>query len=385
MPMDGNVPVWHNFHMGFHQDVQVIEEIVQGRDPAFASVPVAARMGALETLHKSANIADKDSFLLAAMRVVALAGNGHSRVIPNLAIRVAPHRIILRDGRPALVVKGDPVPIVTVNGIATERLITAWAGLLAGTPTRRRMLSGIMMAWPAALRVAGADDDALRYDLEGGGRVVCAAQDLVDASSLFPVSDNGFLDPDIDDYALASDAMVAWHDGLWRIRIARLKDADTADFSAIVQTIQTRPDAGLIVDLRGNTGGDYTKAWALIDWLATDWRGARCAVLVNGYTFSAAIVVAVLLKHRLGARAQLFGSEVGDDLAFHAEGDTAQLKQSGGLFRYSSAWHDWQTGQPDATTPEYIAKEMVGIGSMDIAPIAEALQLQTARAFVQED
>ena len=121
----------------------------------------------------------------------------------------------------------------------------------------------------------------------------------------------------------------------------------------------------------------------MIDWLAEHWRGMRCAILVNGYTFSAAIVVAVLLVYSLGARVRLFGSDVGDTLAFYAEGDTATLQQSGGLLRYASGWHDWERGLVAATTPQIIARDMVGIGALDIVSVPEALQLPTAMAFAQ--
>ncbi|WP_223423769.1 S41 family peptidase [Tateyamaria pelophila] len=369
--------------MGFHQDAKIIEEIVQRRDPAFVSVHAGQQKEALRGLSASARDADKDAFLLAAMGVVAMAGNGHSRVIPNLAIDVVPHRIVMRDADPVMVVDGAAVPIISVNGSVPGPLFEAWRHLLAGSDTRQRMLSGIMMAWPAALRVAGVEGVTLHYALADGRNITCASDDRVEAASLYPVSDNGFLDPNHDDYALASGSMVQWQDGIWRIRIAGLKDVNSAEFLELAQRIQTRRDAGLVVDLRGNTGGDYTKARPLIDWLAKDWRGMHCAILVNGYTFSAAIVVAVLLVHRLGARVQLFGSDVGDTLAFYAEGDTAPLHQSGGLLRYASGWHDWQSGQADATTPQIIARDLVGIEALDIVSVPEASQLPTAMAFAQ--
>lgn len=379
--MDEDASGGQNATMGFQQDAIIVEEIVRTRDPAFAAVTESARADAIARLHVTARAPDAEDFLLAAMRLAALAGNGHSRVIPNLAVRVVPHRIVMRDGQAAIVVNGRAEPIVSVNGVEPETLIASWPTVLAGTPTRQRMLSGLMMAWPAALRVAGIDAATLTYDLACGRRIACGPDDRVGAPGLYPVSDNGFPDPEVDDYAVPSGGLVVWRDGFWHIRIAELKTVRANDFSALVSLIRTRADAGLVIDLRGNTGGDYTKALPLIYWLATQRDGARCAVLVNGYTFSAAIVVAVLLVHRLGARVRVFGSAVGDALTFHAEGDTAQLEQSGGLFRYASGWHDWATGRVDATTPAIIARDMVGIGALDIVPVPEALQMQAAQAF----
>lgn len=383
LSLDEGGAVGQGAAMGFQEDASIVEEIVRTSDPAFAAVHGETLEDAIQRMHVAACGSDAEDFLLAAMRLVALAGNGHSRVIPNLAISVVPYRIVLRDGRASMVVDGAAEPIVSVNGVETEHLFVKWQALLAGTRTRQRMLSGLMMAWPAALRAAGVEGNTLSYELQSGRQIVSAADDHVGASTLYPVSDNGFIDPDVDEYAVAAGAMAAWQDGFWHLRIAELKDVRAAEFSTLVKRVQTRPDAGMVIDLRGNTGGDYTKALPLIDWLATQWRGARCAVLVNGYTFSAAIVVAVLLVHHLGARVRLFGSDVGDALAFHAEGDTAQLPQSGGLFRYSSAWHDWENGIVDVTTPEIIAQDMVGIGALEIVPVSEVLQMETATMFAQ--
>ncbi|MEO0379356.1 MAG: hypothetical protein AAF252_03750 [Pseudomonadota bacterium] len=368
--------------MGFGRDIEVIESVVLGGDPAFDRVPRAVLDKALLRLRTQARQSGNDAFLLAAMEVVALAGNGHSRVIPNAAISVIPRRIVMRDGCPALVEGGRAHRILSVNGIETEQLFSAWQGFLAGNFTRQRVLSGIMMVWPAALQLAGAGQgEDVRYRLANGAERAFSTQDIVPALPFYPVSDTGALDPLRDDHGLPDGSVLAWRDGLWWWRIADLKRLEAGQVAHGVSQMSEQHGANVVVDLRGNPGGSFLNALPLIDWLRTDWRGTRCAVLVNAYTFSAAIVTAALLSQHLGTRARLFGSDMGDDLAFFAEGDTADLPESGAHLRHSTAWHDWEHGQAADNTPEESARHLVAAGPLRIEQFAHGDQEAAAMAF----
>lgn len=368
--------------MTFARDIEVIESVVLGSDPAFDHVARSRLDQALTGLKKRAEQAEKDAFLLAAMEVVALAGNGHSRVIPNAAILVEPRRIVIRDGQPSLVENGRAHRILTVNGAAPEDLFAAWTGLLAGNEARRRVLSGIMMAWPAALQWAGVECGAqVRYGIETGVARVFSTQDLVPALSLYPVGETGALYPLRDDHGLPDGAVLAWRSELWWWRIDDLKRREVAEIARGVSQMSEKKHANVVVDLRGNPGGSFLKAVPLIDWLRTQWRGTHCAVLVDHYTFSAAIVTAALLAHHLGPRARLFGSDMGDNLAFFAEGDTAELPDTGAHLRHSTAWHDWESGQAARNTPEEIAGLLVAAGPLRVTQTAGNGQEATALAF----
>ena len=87
-------------------------------------------------------------------------------------------------------------------------------------------------------------------------------------------------------------------------------------------------------------------------------------VLVDKFTFSAAIVFVAILKHRLGQKIIIIGEEMGDGLRFYAEGDLEKLPFSGAHVRYSSALHDWETGKPDDTTPATIARTLLPAGQV---------------------
>ena len=83
------------------------------------------------------------------------------------------------------------------------------------------------------------------------------------------------------------------------------------------------------------TGGQApaTDRSSLLDRLERDWRGPKAALLVDRFTFSAAIVCACLIPHRLSRPVQVFGEPMGDWLAFWAEGDRLHLPDSGAILR----------------------------------------------------
>ncbi|MEO0766937.1 MAG: hypothetical protein AAFY75_13050, partial [Pseudomonadota bacterium] len=360
------------------------ESVVRGGDPAFESVPGTTLDQALLGLNTCAQQADKDAFLMAAMQVVALAGNGHSRLIPNATISVVPRRIVMRDGQPSMVEDGRVHRILSVDGASYDQLLAAWSGLLAGNAARYRVLSGIMMAWPAALRWAGVGRGRdIRYLLGTGQERAFSTQDIVPALPLYPVAETGAVDPFEDDHGLAGGSVLELRSGVWWWRIADLKSLDVAQVTQGVSQMVAQPGANVVIDLRGNPGGSFLNAMPLIDWLRAQWRGARCAVLVDAYTFSAAIVTAALLAHHLGPRAQVFGGDMGDDLAFFAEGGTIVLQDTGAHLRHATARHDWDTGRVAPSTPPEIAAHLVAAGPLDVTQIKRANQAQTALAFVR--
>ncbi|MFL4471627.1 hypothetical protein ACERZ8_17750 [Tateyamaria armeniaca] len=366
--------------MNFADDIAVIETEVRGGDPAFDRVPMPEREAALNHLRCEAQHGDRDRFLLAGMGVVALAGNGHSRVMPNTAVSVIPQRIVMRDGHPALVEGTRATRILTVDGLPCAHVLAAWDPVLAGNVARRRVLSGLMLGWPAALRHAGCGTGPdIRYRLVTGAERRYSSKDDVPALPLYPFGETGALVPGVDDFGLPDGAVLAMRRGLWWWRIGDLAALDAADVVQGVAAMADDPTANVVVDLRGNPGGSFLKMLPLITWLRGHWKGGRCAVLVNEYTFSAAIVTAALLAHHVGAR--LFGADMGDDLAFHAEGGTADLPDSGAHLRHSTAWHDWATGHADKTTPDEIARHLIAAGPLHVKQVVRAMQEDAACAF----
>ncbi|MEX0308790.1 MAG: S41 family peptidase [Tateyamaria sp.] len=362
--------------MGFEQDAARITQVMTEQDPAFAAVSEDRKRATLDDLAAHAVANDRNAFLLAAMRAMALANNAHSRVIPNAAMSVLPLRIVLQDGK-FCVPDGDRFrAVAVVNGVAIRDVVSRLRPYLAGNATRQDILAGPMLAWPPALALAGVTGAQVDYTFEDGETLSRFAADGVPASSVFSQNETGA-------YAVGADPfpgpVVRLDAGCWHVRLADMKALSAKDIASVIEAMESEP-LGVIVDLRGNPGGSFLTAVPLVRCLKD--LGVRCAVLVDGYTFSAAIVVAVLVKGHLGARCRVIGSPVGDNLAFWAEGDLVDLPQSGARVRYSTAWHDWAEGRADATTPPEIAEHMIGIGTLDVAPVPLAQQVTVARDWV---
>ena len=77
--------------MGFPGDLKTIKSAL-AKDTAFAEFDPKDLDPPLRNLADPA--LDHDAFLLDAMALFARAGNGHSHVIPNAAVRIVPQRMI---------------------------------------------------------------------------------------------------------------------------------------------------------------------------------------------------------------------------------------------------------------------------------------------------
>jgi hypothetical protein len=378
--------------MAFARDVALIERIVAKGDPSFATVGAGALESAMRALRDAGRGRDKDAFLFAAMRLLALPGNGHTRLIPNDAVDVLPLRFVALGDAVYLTAAPPGLGrwldrrLVAVNGAPVEAVREAFQPCLAGTAQRRRAVGALLLAWPAALAHAGAgsrDGGVVYAFADDRGRVStasCADAPTARASSIYPVSEHGRLPADGGVATFLECREVGR--GRLLLRLPDFFDPTGRRLGPAIRRaaaeIADRPAFDLIVDVRGNPGGDFTATLPLLDALACGWRGERCFALVDKFTFSAALVFVLLLRHRLGRRVALVGEAMGDGTRFHAEGGTLRLPQSGAAVRWSSGLHDWETGVAGATTPPEVARWLVAAGPVTIdhavAPSARALR-----------
>ena len=340
----------------------MLEEVVRHRDLSFRACDPAAVEAALSAAR--AAVSDgAERFLLAAMRAMALPDNAHTRLIPQPAIRTLPLRFVA-SGADVWLTEAEgvdlplPARLLSVDGGRPEAVLRRAAPLLPGPPQRKAVVGALLFAWPAALRaldmpdrpvllLEGPDGDALRLDT--------APLPLVPAGRVYPLNEHSR------PQAAARSATGAHrHAGLWHLALRDFSVPDLPErLSALLDGIAEAPDLPLILDLRGNTGGDFLNTLAFLDRLEREWRGPAAALLIDRCTFSAAIVCACLVPHRLSRTVHLVGEPPGDRMTFWAEGGRLPLPGSGAILRHCDGWHDWQTGRATEDTPRNIAERMI--------------------------
>ena len=277
--------------------------------------------------------------------------------------------------------------LIAVNGTPLSQIEAAAGKFLAGTRQRKRVIGPILLAWPYALAHLGfsSKESSTEYRLKGkNGQITDLKVEnrlTVPASMLYPRNEHGKADP-----AWKPRTFVEIEDrqefGLSILLPSFFDPSESAlpkAISAAAERVRTCGNNKLLIDVRGNTGGDFLQTMPLIDAISEN-AGRQVVVLVDKFTFSAAIVFVAILKHRLGRRLKLVGEEMGDGLTFFAEGGLLDLPTSGAVVRYSSAFHDWENGTSDETTPAEIAQQMVPTGKLNLdlewieGPAAEVSQ-----------
>ena len=314
------------------------------------------------------------------MRLLALSENGHTRLIPNDAISGLPLRFVtvgtavrLLDAATGFAgaIGGQ---LISINGASMAAVEIAAEKFLAGTRQRKRVIGPILFAWPTALQRLGvySGGGTIEYRIRNeAGRIselILDTANAVPGTVFYPQNEHGKADA-----SWSPKSFLEIHDfgqpGLLLVLPSFFDPGEAALSHAVLEAvdlIRSRPKAPLLIDVRGNTGGNFLRTMPLIDALSEDTEDRWVGVLVDKFTFSAAIVFVAILKHRLGARLVLIGEEMGDSLTFYAEGGTIALSASGAAVRYSTAFHDWAGGRIDETTPTEIAEQIVPVGTLEL-------------------
>lgn len=326
--------------MSMIQDLERIERTVLPTDPSFRGIDRALMDRHIDDARQNARANAQDAFLLSLMRLLALPGNGHTRLIPNNAISVLPLRFVTIGATPRLL--GAPSgfagaignELIAINGIPVSEIEAAAEALLAGTRQRKRVIGPILFAWPGALIRLGvfSGNGTLEYRMRTEtGRITELLPDMADrvpGSSLYPRNEHGKADAswspkvflEVRDFGQAGLLMV----------LPSFFDPGETDLpnaiSEATDLARSRPGTPLLIDLRGNTGGNFLRTMPLIDAISGGAEDRRVGVLVDKFTFSAAIVFVAILKHRLGVRLRLVGEEMGDGLTSLPKGERSTCR-----------------------------------------------------------
>lgn len=366
--------------MSMIEDLERIVTSVLPTDPSFRSIGRAELDHHVNEARQNALANAKDAFLLSLMRLLALPGNGHTRLIPNDAISVLPLRFVTIGTVTRLLdatsdfseaIGGE---LISINGVPAGEIERSAEKYLAGTPQRKRVIGPILFAWPAALQRLGAfsGGDKIEYRIRTEtGRVIKLSVNtahLVRASTVYPRNEHGKADASWSpkSYCKIRDFGPS---GMLMVLPSFFDPGETALSDALAgaaDLIGSLPGRTMLIDVRGNTGGDFLRTMPLIDAISEGAKDRRVGLLIDKFTFSAAIVFTAILKHRLGERLALIGEEMGDGLTFFAEGGIIELPASGAAVRYSTAFHDWAGGRTDETTPAEIADRMIAAGALEL-------------------
>ena len=343
-----------------------------------AHASAEARVGTLESLQK---VLPSPKLQVALMQVIASADNGHSRMGATadqgtliLPLRVtlfaegfyvmraaAPYRDML--GGRVVRIDGQPIDRILAEletlrggvggfrrqnaaqfivvqdllyglGIATDPKVSTWTVTLPDERVVTRRLDSYPLQkgqhlpegdrWISPETVHGAEEDWIAYRPQSG-QVPRTWQDFGKHFLQFPVP--------------GSCAEV--------VRLQSIADSDGQSIGPFLASTEAafraNPPCAVIVDLRGDGGGDYTNTWhfahALPRLLAP---GGHIFVLTDSLTFSAAITTAAFIKEAGGDRVTIIGEPIGDRLSFFSEGGKACLPNLKVCVYYQTGKHDYE-------------------------------------------
>lgn len=353
--------------MAFEQDIDEIERIVRTVDVSFHEIDQEAMLAAFSDLKTQTS---KEAFLLTAMRTLALSKNGHTRIIPNHVVPLLPLRFVAI-GKEICLTSGhenqNGQKLRSVNGVPISDIQSRFLPYLAGNRGREAAIGAMLLAWPTALQTINVvSESAITYEFTDGSEITTCAQSAKTGSTLYPTYETGT--PTLPDRRKFDARKV---DNALLITLPSFgPDAQVEEnITAVIEAIKDIPHRKIILDLRGNQGGNFFLSLPLIDYLEQQGTKRTQAILVDKFTFSAAIVFVAIVHARLG-NPKIIGEEMGDTTRFYAEGDTLTLPQTGALLRYSTVYHNWRDGKFDATTPDAIIQHLVAASDLvpDVQP-----------------
>ncbi len=361
------------------QDIEQFSRLL-AMDRSFSPAARAEANHEIAELKSEQSPLDREKFHVALLRITALADNGHTNLYYRkggpqnfIPLRVA----LFADGLYVLRAKSAYADLLgarveSIEGRPTGDVIAALEQLHGGTEGWRRNYAAIFVQMPEILYgdAIGSRPDQTRWTfrLPNGSEVTRTLPGEISGENEPQAEMTRWLSPEkmkgepSDWRALVSgDAELplslrdfnstfrrAWIDDGCTLFIQLKAIADAGgqhigDFlSATTDEMRRHPPCNIILDLRFNGGGDYTKAARfashLPDFVAP--RG-RIYLLTGEQTFSAAITTTAFVKQAAGSRAIILGEPVGDRLNFYGEGNAGCLPHEDLCLHYATGMHDY--------------------------------------------
>jgi len=361
------------------QDIEQFSRLL-AMDRAFSPTARAEANRQIAELKSEQAPLDRGRFHVALLRITALADNGHTNLYYGKGGQqnMIPLRVVLfADGLYVLRARSAYADLLgarveSIEGRPTGDVIAALEQLHGGTEGWRLNYAATFIQSPEILYgdAIGSRPDQTHWTfrLPNGSEVMRMLPGEISGENepnaqmtrwLSPQKMKGespdwralvFNDADLPlslrDFN--STFRRAWidHDCLLFLQLKAIADADKqhiGDFlSATRDEMRAHPPCNIILDLRFNGGGDYTKAAHFASHLP-DFvpPGGRIYLLTGGQTFSAAITTTAFVKQAAGDRAIILGEPVGDRLTFYGEGNAGCLPHEDLCLHYATGMHDY--------------------------------------------
>lgn len=378
-PPSANFPKPANALEAQQQDIEQFARLL-AMDRSFSPAARAQANRRIAELKSERAPLDAGRFHVALLRITALADNGHTDLYDGKgsADNTTPLRVVLfADGLYVLRAREAYADLLgarvdSIEGRPTREVIAALEQLHGGAPGWRRSEAAIYVQLPEILYgdAIGSRPDQTQWTfrLPNGSEVTRTLPGEISGEHEPHAQMSRWLSPqkmqgEASSWRalMSSDAELplpmrdfnsilrrAWvdHGCALFIQLKAIGDAGPqhiGDFLGATQDeMRAHRPCNIILDLRFNSGGDYTKAAHfashLPDFLPP---GGRIYLLTGPQTFSAAITTAAFVKQAAGPRAIILGEPVGDRLTFYGEGNAGCLPHAGLCLHYATGMHDY--------------------------------------------
>lgn len=368
------------------QDIRYLRKLIN-IDRSFSDEEREAFLSLLTDLEARAGKMTDAELYLAASRAAALADNGHTNVGAGPLYRrfkvIGAKFYWFKDGLYVVradAAHGDAVGgrVLAIDGMPIADIAESLSRYRGGVPHWRRLMMPMMIESPEILHAAGLTGSPEAYTVSlamgsGNKRDIVFEGTAAENGAALPVrrpwmtlkpvalpgEDEGWIRA----ISVSGDAVPLYlrdsNQSLYAVPVSgngfyiRTQTAfDTGAQSITGFYRQTLSKIGngeldyLVVDLRWNPGGDYTRAIEFAKQApAKIKKGGRLYIAVGPQTFSAGLVTAALLKYYGGEKSLLIGTPMGDRAQFWAEtGMTFTLPNSKFRINYATGFHDWNKG-----------------------------------------
>ncbi|WP_421859558.1 hypothetical protein [Oceanicaulis sp.] len=403
------------------QDLDYLRRMPEA-DKSFSPAERVAFNALIDDLERRAETMSHAEFVMGVSAAGAVTENGHSGVsmrrtmnlLNSLPVRFA----WFGDGLHIVRARAEYAPLIgsrvnLYDGQTPETLYPQMDPYFGGNDSFLRQNTASFFAAPASLHAAGLIDQPDHVTLELvslQGETFTQALVVEDQATGFMgvqrnalarpfevEQDSGhdwrFLDPARTEATWFGrhPEQVLWADTLdhggvyWRMRnVFGNDDTPLPDWlETQAESLRDAPANYLVLDLRANEGGDYTRAMSVARNIGELVQAdGHVYVLTDGDTFSAGIVTAYYALYGAGERAVLVGSPMGDDMQFWAEGGGTpmRLPNSDIAIYVSTGYHDWENGCSDWSRCFWINTLFgVALGPVDVALEAPLLFADYAR------